>query len=615
MPAAAAGASVPYRGNMTTELVGDDSTPDLPDYTMVGPYRLLQTLGEGGMGVVHLALDPTGKAVALKVLRPHIAHDPDARARLAREVETLGRVRAPQVAAVIDADIDCDQPYVVTRYVPGPTLDEVVRQRGPAVGEDLVRLGRGLAEALDAIHEAGVVHRDVKPGNVLLLDGDPVLIDFGIAHVADDIRLTMTGLVMGTPGYLAPEVVEGDPVSEATDWWGWAATLAFAASGQPPFGRGPMEAVLARVGRGDADLSRVDPALAPLLEAALHPDPSVRPDERTVVAALERYAAGAPVTDVLPAGATAPATEAVPRGPVAPPADSTQALGPDPTRRLPEPEPAQWAPPPPVRSAESDRAAEAAHRHERDPYAGDPYGADRYRGDPYAGDPYAGDPYAGAVEPWQTGAAPQREGDPRIGRARRSALLAAMLVAVSAAAAVAPLVAVAAALAWSLVARTTDLSMTSLVLRRHERGRRRGDVAVGLAAGPWHLVRGLLETVAGVVLPILIGGSAAVCTALAVATVAGGNPRPGAALPLGIGMLLATLMAWWGPGGASLRRGSRSIVRGLAPSGSAAGVLAVLLLVAAGFAAGWAYLHADQAAWWPLATIPSPFDRGGVSLP
>ena len=156
------------------------------------------------MGVVHLALDRHGRAVAIKVLRQHIAHDPDARARLTREVSTLSRITSPRVAPIIDADVDGPTPYIVTRYVPGPSLDDHVAERGLLPPAELHRVASGLAEALDAIHSAGVVHRDVKPGNVLLVDGDPVLIDFGIAHVADDIRLTMTGLVMGTPGYLAP---------------------------------------------------------------------------------------------------------------------------------------------------------------------------------------------------------------------------------------------------------------------------------------------------------------------------------------------------------------------------------------------------------------------------
>src|SRR6476469_433676 len=270
------------------------------DSTRLGPYRLHGRLGEGGMGVVHLGLDPAGRAVAVKVLRAHIAHDPEARARLAREVSTLRRVQHTLVAEVIDADVDGDQPYIVTRFVPGPGLDEVVRDHGPLAPADLLRLGRGLSGALQAIHAVHVVHRDLKPANVLLADGDPVVIDFGIAHVADDVRLTMTGLVMGTPGYLSPEVLEGAPVTEATDWWGWAATLAFAASGAPPFGRGHMDAVLDRVRHGRADLTGVDPRLQPLLRAALSPDAARRPQAEELIDALERYAAGEEATVNLP---------------------------------------------------------------------------------------------------------------------------------------------------------------------------------------------------------------------------------------------------------------------------------------------------------------------------
>ncbi|HEY5248713.1 MAG TPA: protein kinase, partial [Dermatophilaceae bacterium] len=126
----------------------------------IGPYRLIQPLGEGGMGVVHLALDPNGRAVAIKVLREHIAHDRDARNRLRREVETLAMVQDSRVAAVLDADTEGPRPYIVTRYIPGPTLDRVVAENGPLQGDDLLRLGRGLWDALNAIHRAGVVHRD-----------------------------------------------------------------------------------------------------------------------------------------------------------------------------------------------------------------------------------------------------------------------------------------------------------------------------------------------------------------------------------------------------------------------------------------------------------------------
>src|SRR3984957_17027728 len=192
----------------------------------IGPYRVLEKIGEGGMGVVYLASDAENRPVAVKVLGPAVAGDPDARLRLAREVETMRRGRRRYVAQVVDADVYGPSPYIVTRYVHGPSLDAAVRKGGPLRGRALLQLAGGLAEALAAIHATGVVHRDLKPGNVLLDDGQPVVIDFGIAHLPDTTRLTKTGLVMGTPGYLAPEVIEGRPASGATDVHAWGARRA-----------------------------------------------------------------------------------------------------------------------------------------------------------------------------------------------------------------------------------------------------------------------------------------------------------------------------------------------------------------------------------------------------
>src|SRR5580693_9969405 len=207
----------------------------------LGPYRLREQLGEGGMGVVYLACDPGGRPVAVKVLRQGIPAEATARRRLAREVDTMRRVHSPYVAEVIDADVEGSQPYIVTRYVAGRTLDEVVAAEGPLTGPALASLARGLAAALVAVHTAGVVHRDLKPGNVMLVGHDPVVIDFGIAHAADSTRLTLTGMFMGTPGYLAPEVIEGRPSGPAADVHSWGATLAYAATGKPPFGPGAFE--------------------------------------------------------------------------------------------------------------------------------------------------------------------------------------------------------------------------------------------------------------------------------------------------------------------------------------------------------------------------------------
>src|SRR5580700_961706 len=198
----------------------------------IGPYRVIEKIGEGGMGVVYLGTDAERRPVAIKVLGSAVANDPSARQRLAREVETMRRVRNRYVAAVLDADVQGPAPYIVTRYVPGRTLEDAVRQDGPLRGMALDALAEGLAEALAAIHAAGVIHRDLKPGNVMLDAGQPVIIDFGIAHIADSTRLTKTGLVMGTPGYLAPEVIEGTPSSGGSDVHSWGATAALSTDPQ-----------------------------------------------------------------------------------------------------------------------------------------------------------------------------------------------------------------------------------------------------------------------------------------------------------------------------------------------------------------------------------------------
>ena len=645
---------------------------ELPEFTRIGPYRLLQQLGEGGMGVVHLALDRAGRAVAIKVLRPHVAADPAARTRLAREVDTLSRIRHPNVAPIIDHDVEGERPYIVTRYIAGPGLDEVVDDAGPLRGAALLQVGRGLAGALHAIHEAGVIHRDVKPGNILLLDGEPILIDFGIAHVADDVRLTRTGLVMGTPGYLSPEIVEGAAVTDSTDWWGWAATLGFAAQGRPPFGRGSMETILSRVVRGEADLAGVDPDLVPLLEAALSPYPEDRPTDTEVLRALERYAAGGQVTDVLrvvtrreapgtSAAATpvtellsGPATAVLP--PVAPPPPRVVAPAPAPAREpaaqpsyaggtaydrgtayaggtaydgSPQPRPAYTRAPaydprddprahaaapaaPPGRSDTPGRPAPWAAPGGPEPAWRNPgpderptlAGASALTPSSWEGDP----------QPEGQGAAyPQRPlpprpamaGDPRIGRASRGGVLLALGAALVAGAAGHPALALVVGLGWSVLARTADRSVTSLVLRRHHKGERPSDLAMSVLSSPVHLLIGLVATLAGALIPLAVGLAGVFATVLAarMADVAGPE-RLTYAVALAVGMALAVMMSWWGPGGAGLRRGSRSLARGLAPGDVfAQGVTGVLLAAATGLAV-WAGMSADLPLWWPLTGAP-----------
>jgi len=229
------------------------------------------------MGVVYLASDPSGRPVAVKVLRQAVAVDETARRRLAHEVSIMRRVSSPNVAEIIDADVSGDLPYIVTRYVPGRTLEDVVAADGQMTGAALAGLAGGLAAALQAVHAAGIVHRDLKPGNVMMVGGQPVVIDFGIAQAADSTKLTMTGMFMGTPGYLAPEVIEGRPSGPAADIHSWGATIAYAATGRPPFGTGSFEAIFYRIVHGQPDLTGMPELLVPLVLAALARDPARRP--------------------------------------------------------------------------------------------------------------------------------------------------------------------------------------------------------------------------------------------------------------------------------------------------------------------------------------------------
>ena len=252
----------------------------------LGGYRLIEELGSGGMGVVYLGVDGGNNPVAVKVLHPHIANDETARKRLARETRTLRRIRHPRIAEVLDAELDSAQPFIITEFVDGQTLSDDVRDNGPFAEDELVHLGHALLDALNAVHEAGVIHRDLKPANVMIMDGEPMVIDFGIAQVADEVRVTATGLVMGTPGYLSPEIADGKSSSEKTDWWGWAATMAFAATGRNPYGSGPLEAVLGRVAMGKFDLDGAPRNFVPLIAACLDPKPERRPSGQMILDAL-----------------------------------------------------------------------------------------------------------------------------------------------------------------------------------------------------------------------------------------------------------------------------------------------------------------------------------------
>lgn len=245
--------------------------------TRVGDYRLLARLGKGAMGAVYLARSRGGRVVAIKVIRPDLAEDAEFRERFRREAEMARSVGGFWTAAVVDAEPDADQPWLATEYIPGPTLHKAVVDHGPLPESTVRNLAAGLAEALGAIHGVGLVHRDLKPGNVLLGPDGPRVIDFGISRAMTGQALTATGLFLGTPGFFSPEQTLGGEIGPASDVFSLGAVLVFAATGVGPFGDENTAALLYRVVHSEADVSAVPAGLQPLLAACLAKDPAARP--------------------------------------------------------------------------------------------------------------------------------------------------------------------------------------------------------------------------------------------------------------------------------------------------------------------------------------------------
>lgn len=247
------------------------------DPARIAGYRILGRLGAGGMGVVLLGRSPGGALVAIKLIRAEYADDTAFRARFRREVAIARQVRNRWAVPVVDADTEAPAPWLATEFVPGPALGEAVGGGGPLPERGVRALGSMLAEALEAVHTAGLVHRDVKPGNVLLgLDG-PRLIDFGIARALDDTVLTATDVIVGSPGFLSPEQAQGRRIGPASDVFSLGCVLVYAATGGRPFGTGPVEAMLFRTVHDTADLGALPPGLLPVVGACLSKAPEDRP--------------------------------------------------------------------------------------------------------------------------------------------------------------------------------------------------------------------------------------------------------------------------------------------------------------------------------------------------
>ncbi|MFI6502146.1 serine/threonine-protein kinase [Nonomuraea typhae] len=249
----------------------------------IGPYRVLRQLGRGGQGAVYLAAAPDGRNVAVKVL--HDLVDETARARFVREVDAARRVATFSTARLLDVNITGRHAYIVSEYVEGPSLEQLVRQHGPRDQDGLTRLALSTAGALAAIHKAGVVHRDFKPSNVLIGPDGPRVIDFGIARALDQVTVTQ-GKMIGTPPYMSPEQLTGELVGPASDIFSWAVTMLFAATGRPAFGEDTVPAVFNRVLTVHPDLTPLPSALRGIIGSCLNKRPEERPSASDVMLAI-----------------------------------------------------------------------------------------------------------------------------------------------------------------------------------------------------------------------------------------------------------------------------------------------------------------------------------------
>lgn len=281
------------------DAMSDLSALNLEAGSLVGGYTLISRLGSGAMGSVWRVRDDGGHQYAMKILRDSLAEEDasgersrdqlTARERLRREAMALQKVRHPGVCGIVDMELDDALAFIVTELIDGKNLREDVRANGRYVGDDLERLGRKLIEAVKAVHAAGIVHRDIKPTNVMVSNTGPVLVDFGIAMGEGESHVTRTGLVMGTPGFIAPEIIDGAESDEMSDWWSVASVLAFAATGEPVFGTKPMMAVLERAAAGSANLAGLPAGTMAAFRSALNPDRTKRctPDELLQAIALD----------------------------------------------------------------------------------------------------------------------------------------------------------------------------------------------------------------------------------------------------------------------------------------------------------------------------------------
>lgn len=593
----------------------------------LGGYSLIEKLGEGGMGAVYLGVDEANNPVAVKVLHPNIANDEAARARLGREVRTLRRIHHPRIAEVLDAELESETPFIVTEFVDGMTLSDDVKANGPFAEDELVHFGHALLDALNAVHAAGVIHRDLKPANVMIMDGEPMVIDFGIAQAADEIKVTATGLVMGTPGYLSPEIVDGKTANEKSDWWGWAATMAYAATGRNAFGSGPLEAVIGRVATGRANLDGAPERFVPLLRACLDPKPERRPSGPMILEALVEIeenrmpslgspAHSAAATSVLPAATAAypgeprqspqsyehPYAQGAGQGEgVAGPAvaSATAYRAGQNNPGYPQAHPQQMPP----QQAQMQPQAQIQQRPPAQ--AGPGYGPLRLdRPEDQVGSPVGG-PAAGLEQAGGRPPAPRAfsGAEPFVAyRARggRWGVLAIILLG-CAMVPLGPCILVMATYLWQVVARATGTAMYKRNLRAYQHGPSAVSGWTLAGAMPGAIAGSLFTSLFSFILPLIAAVAVAVLMHLDVLGIV--PPGQSSSWALWAAGAACGAVLWLGPGSAKLRRGSLTLVTGVSRSITGelilSGVLGVLAVVAI-----FVILGGAAVTWWPLPANP-----------
>lgn len=549
----------------------------------LGGYRVLSALGTGGSGTVYRAMDGAGNLVALKLLHRDLDAHPQARLRLADEVAALQRVRSPYVAPILDAELDSDHAFIITELVDAPSLRDEVRAAGAFSPDELLPFAQALFDAVQAVHTAGVLHRDLSPGNVLVTAEGPILIDFGIAKTEDAAAMTQTGTITGTPGFIAPEILAGEQASETTDWWAWAAVVAFAALGRSPFGSGTTTEVLSRVQAGRMDAVGLSQTTAQALAKALNPDRRARLSPVGLIGELERAleepgdVIGVERTAVLPAGAAGATVDTAGQGIVPPPMPDT----------VPAPPPA-------------DADTTVQYPPQQAPWDANP-----------------------VVAPWETavvGDGHMVEEDDYARPARRpgTPLVVAAAATLTLSMGMWPGVTLIAIAAMFLVLRAVGEGRRSLVARREVYGPRPSDTWLGIALAPWHFIKGLVLALPSLLVALSAGfmvwglgwyllqqspeGLPGLPGAPAVEADA---VQPWAEVTLmAIAATVILLLGWYGPGASWTRIGGRVTAQQLRRIPGSV-IIAGLFVIAAISLLVWQMLQGSIPVWAPLGEPPT----------